>query len=260
MSGQKIQPHCLLPLPAPSRQHHTEPSPHLGFNSFHEDGVPPPPRNQKYSPLSRTSLHLVILSQAPPTGYSCGLTRVLFLNANRTQRVKPTASLVPGVNREKGVRFYVEGHIGTMVQEKGVKAEVVGHGKGQWGRGPLVGRREGKILPMASADTDQSRQMKLLLFLKSSRHYHKIFLIKKISKDRYDSNTFSYTKETLQSCELNSITGSSFFANNLRNSTFFIFFFIFIIFFPSWCLILSIIATTFHVFIHVNVSAVRKNI
>lgn len=71
-----------------------------------------------------------------------------------------------------------------MVQEKGVKAEVVGHGKGQWGRGCLVGRTEGKILPTASADTDHSRQMKLLLFLKSSRQgaTTKFFLLKKFLK------------------------------------------------------------------------------
>lgn len=84
-----------------------------------------------------------------------------------------------------------------MVQEKGVMAEVVGHGKGQWGRGRLVGRREGKFLPGASADTDHSRQMKSLLFLKYSRQgaTTKFFLLKFFSKDRYDSNIFSYTKK-----------------------------------------------------------------
>ena len=71
---------------------------------------------------------------------------------------------------------------------------------------------------------------------------------------------FSNTKETFQSWEPNSVLDSSFFANNLRNSTFSFFFLIFYFIFQSWCLIHPIKATTFHVFVYVNVSAVTKDI
>lgn len=150
------------------------------------------PSDQKYSPLAWTSLHLVTLSQAPPLPDPCGLTKVLFLNANRLQRVKPTTSLAPGESWGKGDLFYVEGHIGTVVQEKGsthgggLKAK-----KGTVGE-RLFGREDGKehfayvvTLPRASADTDHSIQMKLLLFLKSSRRCHKIFLMQKKKKKNF---------------------------------------------------------------------------
>lgn len=61
-------------------------------------------------------------------------------------------------------------HTELGVEHKGVK----GLG-GRWRRGRLGGRREGGVfayvatLPRANADTDHSRQMKSLLFLKSSR-------------------------------------------------------------------------------------------
>lgn len=92
-----------------------------------------------------------------------------------------------------------------MVQEKGST-----HGGGLKAKKGTVGERSfGRedrkehfayvvTLPRASADTDHSIQMKLLLFLKSSRRCHKIFLMQKKKKEflnRYDSNIFQHQRD-----------------------------------------------------------------
>lgn len=55
----------LPPPPSPSRQYHTEQSPHLGFNSFQEGGLPHPlPPTTKNTPLSSGLLSTCLIVQS----------------------------------------------------------------------------------------------------------------------------------------------------------------------------------------------------
>lgn len=177
LRGQRVQPPSSHPLLAPSRQYHTEPNPHLGFNSFQEGGLPHalPPATK--STLLAPGLLSTWLHCSTPIRDPCGLTRVLFLNANRLQRVKTTG--VPSTwrqLRERGFDFIWKVTLELWSRKRGsAQGEEQGlEGRGAHGVGSSD-RQEGGVfayvatLPGASADTDHSRQMKSLIFLKSSR-------------------------------------------------------------------------------------------